>query len=96
MDEEKKYSVVGQVTIGTDEYRELIEEKFLAEKERDDYRSKYWHEMDEKKQLQEKVAVQEKALEQYRAFVNKTPEIMSAYKMYLVEKSNAETDEILQ
>ena len=44
MGEEKKYSVIGTVTIGTDEYRELIEQCAKFEADRNDYRDKYWSE----------------------------------------------------
>ena len=46
MDETKKeYSVVGTVTIGTDEYRDLLTEKFEAEKVRSELERecKHWH-----------------------------------------------------
>lgn len=96
MDENKQYSVVGQVTIGTDEYRDLIEEKCKLQKESSDYASRYWREQEEAKKLKEKVEYQEKALEQYRAFVNSAPEISTSYKQFIVEKSYAETNTILQ
>lgn len=96
MDERKQYSVVGQVTIGTDEYRDLIERAMEAEKESADYRNRYWREQEESKKFKEKAEYQEKALEQYRSFVNSTPEISTSYKQFIVEKSYAETNEILQ
>lgn len=44
--EEKKYSVVGTVTIGTDEYRDLLTEKLEAVQAKEDYSRKnseyYW------------------------------------------------------
>ena len=47
MDEKKKeYSIVGTVTIGTDEYRDLLTEKFEAIQEKEDYSRRnteyYW------------------------------------------------------
>lgn len=87
MDDEKKvYSVVGQVTIGTDEYRDLIEGKFSAERDRDDYRSKYWHEQDVSKKAEDRVKAQEKAIALYREFVNADTERQNAYKLFLAAK----------
>lgn len=86
MDEERKYSVVGQVTIGTDEYRELIESKFSAEKDRDDYRSRYWHEQDVSKKANEKVEAQKKALDLYKEFIAGDAERQNAYKLFLAAK----------
>ena len=49
MNDEKKYSIVGKVEIGTDEYRELIESAVKYERQVDEYRSKFWKEQDEVK-----------------------------------------------
>ena len=47
MDEKKEYSVIGTVTIGTDEYRDLLTEKFEAVREKEEYSKKnneyYWN-----------------------------------------------------
>ena len=46
MEEKKVYSVVGTVTIGTDEYRDLLTEKFEAVQDKEEYSRKnseyYW------------------------------------------------------
>lgn len=43
MEENKKeYSVIGTVTIGTDEYRDLLTEKFEAEKEKAEEHDRWW------------------------------------------------------
>lgn len=93
MDERKQYSVVGQVTIGTDEYRELIESKFSAEKDRDDYRSRYWHEQDVSKKANEKVEAQKKALDLYKEFITSDAERLNDYKMFLATKTAEKTDD---
>ena len=55
MNEEKKtYSVVGTVTIGTDEYRDLIIEKCNAEKEADRQRNEWYNEYNRAQKLEEK------------------------------------------
>ena len=45
MEETKKeYSVIGTVTIGTDEYKDLITDRFEAEKEKDKWYNKWYDE----------------------------------------------------
>ena len=53
--EEKKYEINGTVTISTEEYRDLITEKFEAKKDMEDYRSRYWSEQNKTKELTSKV-----------------------------------------
>ena len=61
MDENKKeYSVVGTVTIGTDEYRDILKDKFeaektKAEKTKAEYNNKWYNEYQRANQLQEQV-----------------------------------------
>jgi hypothetical protein len=80
--EEKKYSIVGEVRIGTDEYRDLIESAAMASKDADNYRSKFWAEESKNRKLEEKVAV----LEKFAEFVNSSDEIRTKYKLFLLEK----------
>lgn len=86
MDEDKKYSIIGRVEIGTDEYRELIERAMKAEAESDDYRRKYWAEQEITRKQKEKIEAQEKVVAHYREFVNANAERIEAYKMFLVSK----------
>lgn len=44
MEETKKYSVVGKVEIGTDEYRDLIESVAQETRRADENRSRMWEE----------------------------------------------------
>lgn len=44
MEDRKEYSIIGKVEIGTDEYRDLIEESKNQEKQAEYYRNKYWAE----------------------------------------------------
>lgn len=56
MDEEKKvYSVIGTVTIGTDEYRDLIESRMEVEKSKDYYMRESWKKDEEIKKLKSQV-----------------------------------------
>lgn len=88
--EEKKYEFTGQVTISTEEYRDLMQVAIKNEVESDDYRRKFWAGQEKVKYLDEKVAAQEKALSHYRDFVNSNDDIKVEYKMYL---KNKEIDE---
>ena len=71
MEEKKVYSVIGQVTIGTDEYRELIEGKLTAENTADDYRSKYWAEQNKVNALQKQVDALKAKIEKCEKFIKK-------------------------
>ena len=55
MDEQKTYSIVGQVTIGTDEYRDLIESRMESEKSKDYYMRENWKKDEEIKKLNAQV-----------------------------------------
>ena len=83
-EERKEYSIVGQVTIGTDEYRDLIEAVKDAEKEARDYRKessdRYW-EIDKLKKEVE-------SLKQYKEFV--TDKCLDSYKLWKLENEQEE------
>lgn len=87
MDEKKSYSVVGTVSIGTDEYRDLIEERASFKKDAEDYRSKFWKEESARKAAEEKVRGLEKQIEEYGAFFAKFPEAKALYGQYTAEKT---------
>lgn len=56
MDEEKKiYSIVGKVEIGTDEYRDLIEQVKDLEKDNAQIRQNYWETESKNRDLTKKV-----------------------------------------
>ena len=83
MNEEKKeYSIVGQVTIGTDEYRDLIEAVKDAESSTSYYRKestdRYW-EIDKLKKEVE-------SLKQYKEFV--TDKCLDSYKLWKLEQES--------
>lgn len=84
-EERKEYSIVGHVTIGTDEYRDLIEAVKEAESDLRHYRSestdRYW-EIDRLKKEIEK-------LKEYREFVTQT--CLDSYKLWKLE--NEQEDE---
>lgn len=83
-EERKEYSIVGQVTIGTDEYRDLIEAVKEAENEVREYRKqstdRYW-EIDKLKKEVE-------SLKQYKEFV--TDKCLDSYKLWKLENEQEE------
>lgn len=83
-EERKEYSIVGQVTIGTDEYRDLIESVKEAENEAKEYIKKsndrYW-EIDKLKREVE-------SLKQYKEFV--TDKCLDSYKLWKLENEQEE------
>lgn len=88
MDEEKKtYSVVGTVTIGSDEYRDLIEELAKARADYnacDNRRSKlYWENIE----LEKKVKAAEEQTAIYKEFINSSELIKAEFKKYRFENT---------
>lgn len=83
-EERKEYSIVGQVTIGTDEYRDLIEAVKEVENEAREYRKqsndRYW-EIDKLKKEVE-------SLKQYKEFV--VEKCMDSYKLWKLENEQEE------
>lgn len=83
-EERKEYSIVGQVTIGTDEYRDLIETVKEAENEAREYRKqssdRYW-EIDKLKREVE-------SLKQYKEFV--VEKCLDSYKLWKLENEQEE------
>ncbi len=71
MEEKKEYSVIGTVTIGTDEYRDLIEDKFESQKNAEFYRDKYWSEQSMTKKLKEENDALKAELDKYKKFIKK-------------------------
>lgn len=79
MSEEKKYTIVGKVEIGTDEYRDLLEERIEAQKESNDYMHRYWDE-------QSKVKKMEKKVEMMTEFLKTNKERYAEYLQFVAEK----------
>ena len=90
MEEKKKYEVQGTVTISTEEYRDLITEKFNAEKDKSDYQHRYWDIQNIKSELEDKIAALEKGQKNYRDFINSSAEIVEAYKSWMISKQDDE------
>lgn len=71
MEEKKTYSIVGQVTIGTDEYRDLIESRMEAEESKDYYRRESWKKDEEIKKVREENAKLKEELDKSKKFIRK-------------------------
>lgn len=85
-DEEKKYSVIGTVQIGTDEYRDLIEGLANAKRELSEQTSRRYNEWRRADNAETKVKELTKENEVIRGFINSSEEIKTKYKLYLIEK----------
>ena len=68
MDEQKTYTIVGQVTIGTDEYRDLIESRMESEKSKDYYMRENWKKDEEIKKLNAQVEALENKMKKCEKF----------------------------
>lgn len=90
--EDKKYSVVGQVTIGTDEYRDLIEGKLSAEKEASDYRSKFWNEESKTKKLTEKIEKLESVNQQFKDFLSEHTSVKDDFRAFRIRRHSEDED----
>lgn len=85
MNEDKKYSIVGKVEIGTDEYRDLIESCKENEKQADEYRNKYWKEQTRANNAERERDSFKKDADAYWSFINSSEDIKTRYKLYLAE-----------
>lgn len=81
-EEKKEYSIIGQVTIGTDEYRDLIEAVKEAENEARECRKqsndRYWENDKLKKEVE--------SLKQYKEFV--TSKCLDSFKLWKLEQES--------
>ena len=71
MEETKTYSVVGQVTIGTDEYRDLIESRMEIEKSKDYYMREGWKKDEEINNLKKQVEALTAKMKKCEQFIKK-------------------------
>ena len=93
MNEEKKYSIIGKVEIGTDEYRDLISGLTQAEAYVDSYRSKYWSEQNKTSDLEKKLEAMTEKADKMSEFINSSEELKAKYALFLVSKQQEESEE---
>lgn len=90
MNEEKKtYSVVGTVTIGTDEYRDLITEKFKAEREADRQRTEWYNEYTRAEKLVAKNTKLSEKLDSLEKYIKENNE-EDSFELWLLRISRGE------
>jgi len=78
MEENKKeYSVIGTVTIGTDEYRDLITEKFEAQKSEGEWHDKWYKEYCEKRELETECKKLKEELDKLKKFIKKNQALIN-------------------
>ena len=78
-DESKKaYSVIGQVTIGTDEYRDLIEAVQEAKADTDKQRSNWYEQYNKANKLEADIKKISAVSDSYADFINSSEEIKAA------------------
>lgn len=91
--EDKKYSIVGKVEIGTDEYRDLIEAVKENEQKYSTANSERWKVEREKDQAKKELEVYKQERDKYHAFINSSEEIKAKYALYLAEQQLKERGE---
>ena len=93
MNEEKKYSIIGTVEIGADEYRDLISGLTKAESDADSYRSRYWSEQSKTSDLDKKLEAMTEKANTMLEFINSSEELNAKYALFLVSKQQEESEE---
>lgn len=86
MDEKKTYSVVGTVTIGTDEYRDLIENLKDAQKEAEEQRSKWWEQYSKLQNTEKELKAVLERLKELEAFVRSDEAVSTKFKLWRIEQ----------
>ena len=89
MNEEKTYSVVGTVTIGTDEYRDLIIEKCKAEREADRQRTEWYNEYTRAEKLVAKNTKLSEKLDSLEKYIKENNE-EDSFELWLLRISRGE------
>ena len=86
MEDTKKYSIVGKVEIGTDEYRDLIEDVAHYKKELDARSSDYWKKSSECSDLKTENATLKETLKRHNEFFEEKPLIKQDYLIWVSSK----------
>ena len=93
MNEEKKYSIIGKVEIGTDEYRDLISGLAKAEADADSYKGRYWSEQCKTSDLDKQLEAMTEKANAMSEFINSSEELKAKYALFLVSKQQEESEE---
>lgn len=84
MEERKAYQIIGTVTIGTDEYRDLIEAVKEAEKNAEDADHCRWEYYRKANELEKENEELKKKLEKYEAFT-KQDTVKDSFTLFCVK-----------
>lgn len=85
--ENKKYSIIGKVEIGTDEYRDLIERCVEANAELSRVRCDNWDKTSKIDSLNKRIAELENAADLFKKFINSDDELNAKYISFIAEES---------
>lgn len=78
MEDKKDYGIIGTVTIGSDEYKDLIVDAVSAKAEKDYYMHQYWDSRDKWNECEKKVSA-------LKAELDTLKEELAKYKRYIKE-----------
>lgn len=85
MEENKKeYQVIGTVTIGTDEYRDLIEAVKDAQRAQDEQRDKWYEQYRKANELEKENEELKVKLEKYERFISQN-DMKDGFTLYCVK-----------
>lgn len=90
--ENKEYSIVGKVEIGTDEYRDLISSVTKLESENSSVYSRLWNTETERNKFKKSYELEKGKSEKYFSFINSSEELKAKYKLWLIEQQNVESE----
>ena len=87
MSEEKKYEFVGKVEIGTDEYRDLIQDLERERASADKYRSESWRKDTEINKLKKEIEV----LKECKEYV--TEKCLDSFRLWKLDRMSQEDED---
>ena len=85
-DKKKVYTIIGKVEIGTDEYRDLIEQLAESKKECDKWNDKYYNAYWKLEKVEKELESTSTKLSSLNDFINSSDEIRTKYKLFLAEQ----------
>ena len=85
MEERKEYQIVGTVTIGTDEYRDLIESVKDAQREKDEQCNKWYEQYKKANQLEKENEELKERLNKYEMFIGQNEAMKDGFTLYCVK-----------
>ena len=85
-DKKKTYTIIGKVEIGTDEYRDLIEQLAESKKEVDKWNDKYYNAYWKLEKVEKELESTSTKLSSLNDFINSSDEIRTKYKLFLAEQ----------